>query len=57
MANIFKILLIGLVGIFILTGCRTGATVYNVPTSDMSVKKGTTCTIKFLKLYEQLVLN
>ncbi len=42
MANIFKILLIGLVGIFILTGCRTGATVYNVPTSDISVKKGTT---------------
>ena len=42
MNNIFKILLIGLVGVFILTGCRTGATVYNVPTSDISVKKGTT---------------
>ncbi|AYJ80392.1 hypothetical protein AN286_09430 [Aliarcobacter cryaerophilus ATCC 43158] len=42
MTNIFKILLIGLIGVFILTGCRTGATVYNVPTSDISVKKGTT---------------
>ncbi|WP_419678068.1 hypothetical protein ACN2EN_01455 [Aliarcobacter lanthieri] len=41
MNNIFKILLVSIVGLFVLAGCRGGTAVYNVPTSEVGVQKGT----------------
>lgn len=40
MKTILKLLLVSILGLFVLTGCRT-ATVYNVQGNHVEVKKGT----------------